>query len=379
MRRIAHQRSYEQHTPKMYIDDDERSLLSMKDLRVHKKVSLWKRAGGLTTLVMVAVGIAVGFTMGFDEARSQQSQKQLDDLLLGNRGSAKYSPTTTPLELLGFVRKTRRNLLVKLVEDYGEYVTALTDKSSLYSVFRVKEGSKSRYRRRILQKILAKQINPKERVVFRWVTAGDESAAGYGNDPEQSYTHVLHDTVRDAFESVGVEFEVHNRAMEGFGSAPAVALCMPQLFGDSIDVLSWDFSALDGDRHYRAALWGIRATLHPTRPLLLMMDSFRGGRYRQLARMDGKLGVALLDDGGLHNLVGQQFPDSTRITHPEQLPPALQYLQCDGHLEGHELCNDRDAHGKCNDPKGDLCRQYKFLQNDSCQVNKYQVAWIPGW
>lgn len=335
--------------------------------------------GGIPATILVLSGLCVGFLMGFDQASSQVSQKRIDDFLIGNNGHARYSPTTTPLELLGFVRRTRSGLIDKLREDYGDYVSAMTDKGNLYSIFSLSESSKTRYRRRIMQKILQKQTQPKESIRFKWVSAGAEGTAGLGNDPDQSYTNIMEETVKDTFGSVGIEFVAESRAIPGFGSGPAASLCMEDLYGNDMDLLSWDFSASDADHHYRSSLWGIRASLLPSQPLLLMIDDAKIGRWKQMRRIDGKLGVALFSSDGVERFARRHLPDSARVTHPEQLPHALQHFHCAGAIEGHMICEERDAHGRCNHEKGDACREHKFKPNETCDVSKYQVDWVPGW
>jgi hypothetical protein len=177
------------------------------------------------------------------------------------------------------------------------------DKSKINQVFQMSDESKSRYHRRIIQKILKKQLNPNNVVPFTWVTAGDVRAAGFGNDPGNSYTSMLDDTARDAFAAVGLHFVAKNQGIYNFPSGPALSLCMNKVYGSDIDVLSWDFALADGDFHYKSALFGMRATLHPTKPLLMMIDSGDDERWKKFSWGEGKVGVALLDTERLGKLV----------------------------------------------------------------------------
>ena len=361
----------------MFISDDERSLLSMRSMRASRPKSLWKRFGGLNALLMIMSGIMLGFIMGYDEASSRQSKQQLESLASDNK--AVYHAHTTPLELLGHIRRTRKQVVDKITLEYGGWASTLLDKGSLTNVFQIEEGSISRYRRKLQQKLLRKLIDRRNHVKFRWVTAGDEAAAGLGLAPNQSYSDIVRDTATDAFNAVGIGLEVKNKALKGFGSAPALALCLTDFFGPKIDVLSWDFGATDLDNAYRTALWGARATLHPTKPLLMVIDSSNSRRWRQMSRVDGKLGVALLDTLSLADFADRHLPDSTHLTRPTDLPYAVRYLQCKGAIEGQNVCESEEKRGRCTDPRAEICYKNKFEASNNCETAKYQVDWIPGW
>ena len=361
--------------------------LSMRGFRDISNKSLWQHLGGSSTLSMIVLGLFIGFLMGYDQATNHLHSEHLSTSSSRNRGellqhgSQHYDPMATPLELLGHVRKQRQRLLHKLQQDYGEYASVLTDRASLDFVFKINEASRQRFHRRLILKILGKQENPSEKVKFTWVTAGDQRASGKGNLPIDSYTDILQDTTKDAFAAVGLTLQTKNRAFDGYGSGPALGLCMETVYGSDIDILSWDFQTTDGTRQYRAALWGTRAIIHPSRPLLMMIDHGPLKRWKQMFRVDGKQrGVAMLDTQHMADLVKRQFPDSSRHDLPETLPPALRYLKCHGSLEGHFFCKDHPKRNYiCNNPKGDICRANKYIISDTCKLKKYQTDWMPGW
>lgn len=374
-----------------YVMDDEATMLSMRNFRQQPKPpSMWKKLGGGTALIMALLGLVIGFIMGFDQAASHASPTQTSQAIIvttesSNGAIVRYNSMTSPIELLGLVRKTRMSLIQKLRDEYGdEYANILMEKSNLDSIFHLTPASKLRYQRRMIQKILHKQLKPKEKVPFTWVTAGDVHAAGFGNDPGHSYTSMLEDTVSEAFSAVGLEFVAKNHGLFNIPSAPAVALCMTTIYGkENIDVLSWDFSLADGDFRYRAALFAMRATMHPSRPLLFMMDSKLDERWKKYFWVEGKVGVGMMDTASLQEMVIRHFPDSSRLPHPEQLPPALAYLQCNGAMEGQ--CHQPGTRKQCNandmelDKRGLACREHKFLVTDSCDMHKYQSDWNIGW
>jgi hypothetical protein len=366
----------------MYVSDEERSVLSMRHFRDHKEPSSWKKLGGTPTLMMVIFGLLVGFVMGFDQASThgKSHENNLNQIVMdANSGVVRYSSETTPLELLGLVRKTRLTLMQKIREEYGDYANVLMDKATLDRIFRLSEGSKSRYHRRLIQKILKKQIKPKDTVPFTWVTAGDVRASGYGNNPGHSYTSMLDDTAGDAFKAVGLNLVAKNHGVYNFPSGPALSLCMNSVYGSDIDILAWDFALADGDFQYRASLFGMRATMHPSKPLLMMLDESINERGKQYFGVEGKVGVALFDTLSLQEVVAGQLPDSAQLSHPEQLPPALRFFQCNGAIEGHYHCVDGSKHHVCNQENGGICRDNKFIEKSTCDTVKYHSDWNLGW
>lgn len=357
---------------------DEQNLLpSIRKIQERISSSLWRRIGGFPTVILVVSGLVIGFMMGYDQSAKSDPPPQLDKIMVDkNSGIIRYGPGRTPLELLGIVRKTRQTLIQTLQEEYGDYTGLLINGANLDNVFAMSSGSKFRYQRRILQKLLMKQLEPRKKVTFTWVTAGDVRAGGFGNHREHSYTSVLERTVSDAFRAVGIEFVAKNRAVYSATTGPTMALCMDTIYGSDIDVLSWDFSLSDGDIDYRAGLWSTRATMHPTRPLLMMLDKTESNRWKNFFAVEGKIGITSID---IEQFVSQDMPDSTRTTHPEQLPPALQYLQCNGFIEGHRNCVEKSLHHICNDEKGEVCRENKFLDGSKCEMAQYQSDWNCGW
>mmetsp|Transcript_27524 Transcript_27524/g.40664 ORF Transcript_27524/g.40664 Transcript_27524/m.40664 type:complete len:613 (-) Transcript_27524:109-1947(-) len=356
---------------------EKNALPSIRKIQERISSSSWRRIGGFPTVILVISGLVIGFLMGYDQSAKNDSLPELDKIMVDtNSGIIRYGPGRTPLELLGIVRKTRQTLTQTLQEEYGDYAGLLMNGANLGTVFPMSEGSKLRYQRRIVQKLLQKQLEPEKTVTFTWVTAGDVRASGFGNYPDHSYTSVLERTVTDAFQAVGIQFVAKNRAVYSAATGPTMALCMEKIYGLDIDVLSWDFSLSDGEVDYRAGLWSTRAVMHPSRPLLMMLDASDTNRWKNFFSVEGKIGVASLD---VRQLASQDMPDSTRITHPEQLPKALQYLQCNGSIEGHHNCNEESVHNICNDEKGEICRGNKFFDNENCEMVQYQSDWNCGW
>jgi hypothetical protein len=135
-----------------------------------------------------------------------------------------------------------------------------------------------RLKRRLIEKILDKLLDPSKNVDFVWATAGDSSAAGHGNMFNQSYTAVLERAVQPAFQAIGLNFVARNYGMIWYQSAPELAFCMKEIYGTAgdLDILNWDFSMQDGDAHsYKAEMWVERAIIHPGLPILFLLTSDR--------------------------------------------------------------------------------------------------------
>ena len=378
-------------SPKMLIDTGD---MSMNDFRtnskedydkspysLHTSATFWKRIEW-KTLLLVFFGLMIGFLMGLDQSSSLQQQQRMDTLIARagtTTTTTRAGVETTPLELLGAVRKTRQFLLQQLKADYGEYASSFLDKNNLASIFQISEGSRNKFHRKILEKIVTKQLRPTEKVSITWVSTGDAAAAGYGSLPSDSYTSVMEDTVSQAFNSLGLNFVAVNYGIEGLGSGLEAALCMETLFGDDIDFLSWDFATSDRDQDYRAALWGVRAAAHQSHPLVVMLGDKESPQWTQLSRMEDRVGISLMDLAALPFFRQQYLPDSNRFTHPEQLPPALQYYQCNGAVEGTFQCSNKTTHFVCMAEMANSCQAHKFYSEMTCEYQQHHSPWIHGW
>jgi hypothetical protein len=64
----------------------------------------------------------------------------------------------------------------------------------------------------------------------------------------QSYAHVFERTLKPAFDAARIPLVVRNHAMGGTGSVPG-SYCMATVYGDDIDVASWDFGMTEGNNY----------------------------------------------------------------------------------------------------------------------------------
>ena len=76
-------------------------------------------------------------------------------------------------------------------------------------------------------------------------------SAGHGNLFQESYTKVMEHTAKDVFASVGLIFEARNYAMGATASAAEMSMCFSQIFGDDVDIFSWDYGMLEARDYLR--------------------------------------------------------------------------------------------------------------------------------
>lgn len=431
-------------------DDDSRSAFSSSSW--DDKASGTTSSGGLPSaiklplsiLTMVAAAFAIGVHLGYErgigadllelegvgDARSEAEAGEG-----GGRSDDGPSFSSAPqrrrrrvvlstAELLGDFAKARRNVRRTLAAEYGRHTGTIFDTMLSRRIFVSTEESRGRLRRRIMSKIVRAQIMAEDvaakeaaadgqfgrnsrdsregeaatRAQFVWATAGDASAAGRGNAPHMHYTSVLHDTVRDAFAALGVDFVARNRALGDDDDAtgkPAAAtaemsLCMENVYGDDLDVLAHDFapSTTDDDAGAaarRAALWSHRAAAHPSRPALVALTSSASPIWSNFAAMDGKgSSVVLMDDAALDGALTPRLPQSanhppSESTIDSTLPPPLSNFVCGGRREGSMPCDDPNKRFVCEAEGAQPCLAEKFSVQEECADGRAQTSWNRGW
>mmetsp|Transcript_7710 Transcript_7710/g.11021 ORF Transcript_7710/g.11021 Transcript_7710/m.11021 type:complete len:630 (-) Transcript_7710:48-1937(-) len=304
----------------------------------------------------------------------------------------KIDSSRSILNLLGSLYREQYLMKQNVIQEYGEYYGLIFDSAMMDRIFMMNNISRERLKRRMMIKILqslSKENEPnkyeddgnlrEQDITFTWVTGGDSSAAGHGNLLEQSYTAVLEDTVKDVFASLGIKFIARNYAMGGYVSAPELALCMESIYGSDIDVLNWDFAKMDGTNHHRAALWGSRAGVHPSKPILFMMDDLSSKRFETFLSLESRgLSVALFDRRSYLQMKLFRAPDSKR-DNVEIIPDALKYFMCNGATEGVEACDDLANFNMCAQKGGEECLRKKWPNNVVCKVPAHKMLHLPGW
>jgi hypothetical protein len=249
-----------------------------------------------------------------------------------------------------------------LEQDYGKYKDDNFDSDSVLKAFKSPSHvSIERLQRRILIKILEAQLIDGKNVEFNWLIGGHSAAAGHGNLFEQTYGYVLEESAKPIFKALGIDFYGKNYAMGGMKSAPASALCMSELFGPDLDILSWDYGMTDGSRSSDLYnIWSQRAGVHPTKPTLV---SFHSASATHIHPKIEDAGMSAFEAVFVSDKVAPKLPDSDDPdVDVESLPRGVKYYMCKGRRETNEPCSLN-----------------KWATEDVCPKMKYQVNWHDGW
>lgn len=318
-------------------------------------------------------------------------------------GASETRPDDTTA-LLGAMAKEDALLKSRLRRYFGEHRSLLFDPVVTEKVFTTDSSlSRDRLRRRLTTKLLeAATSSSSSSTRLVWAVAGDAAAAGHGNLRAQSYARVAEDTARASFAAVGVELEVRDYGMGGYRSAPELALCAEAVYGEDVDLLAWDFSASGSDPHH-AALFAHRAGVHPSAPVVLVMDDDEDdARWEAVAAVE-RAGLGAVRVRSRHAELLRRIPvtgrvdpndvNEHRLRRNEALPHALKRLRCDedytvleGGPCGSPNDHDEDQH---NDPHpvrpqhcdhhARSCRRDKFATSEYCVDARHQNDVHPGW
>jgi len=143
--------------------------------------------------------------------------------------------------------------------------------------------------------------------------------------------------------------------MGGTSSGSNIALCMDQIFGIDIDILSWDYGMTDSRMTTcNSYLWMNRIALHPTTPIAV---TFAGKTWST-----NGTGLITFDQQSLKDKIAG-LPDSSTIEDIESLPNSLRYMTCGGKIES----------------KDGVCEGHKWNTSGFCTKTTFQASWHPGW
>lgn len=267
-------------------------------------------------------------------------------------------------------------LVQSLKFDYGNetydkmFVTSDSRSQGKY-VFQTPSGeanSWNRSKRKMMMKLLQAQIHRKK-IPFVWATGGHSAAAGHGNFYDESYTNYLNKAAVPIFESVGLDFVARNYAMGGTNSAPEVAMCSKEIFGEDIDVLVWDFGMTDGGSIEKLFLYMYRGVAcNKNRPIGLAYHA--GGRYErhrhsmmEMLEQNFSLPVFQSSEEVMVEVLAN-VPDTFGMS-PEQIdsmPKFVRNFKCSNSIETGEP----------------FCSTSKFNLT-LCENRKARTSWHPGW
>jgi hypothetical protein len=205
-----------------------------------------------------------------------------------------------------------------------------------------------------------------ERFIF--ATAGHSSSAGHGNFEHQSYTKVMERTVSTVFEAIGMEFEGRNYGMSARSSAPHLAMCINQVYGNDVDLLAWDFGQTDARDYWKMAMFFYRAALHhPNHPTLLglHLDKKRHHQILKLAKTTDMPALAMCPSG--MEQVLSSMPDMHELSEEEiqKFPRMVQNFHCQGAYE---------TSGNMGCPT-----TMERFNLSVCPERWWVAKWHPGW
>ena len=217
-----------------------------------------------------------------------------------------------------------------------------------------------RMKRKFIIRILRAQISRKP-VPFVWATAGDQVAAGRGNFFAEQYTIVLQKTVETVMAAAGITLQTRPYGMVYLRSSPEIAACCKALFGEDVDLISWDFSTTDANHIWRLEFFAHRIMRMDHHPALLVMQS-DVDRRDIVDHLAGQ-GMAILRQDRPYVLGRMlQFPDSREKEVIAEATDHVRYFRCGTMME-----------------VGPGCSDYKFRHNGTCDNREYQTRWHPGW
>jgi hypothetical protein len=251
-------------------------------------------------------------------------------------------------------------------KDYGEHAEQLFDTVAVMKYFKTPfddpkfghtyDKSKERLKRRMKIKIIESQIE-RGQTTFTWTIGGHSAAAGHGNLFRQASAAVIEKSLEGVFDSLGILFRTKNYAMGGTSSGPEVSMCMESIFGQDMDIISWDYGMTDARQPHLYGLWTERAALVPSRPIQFAFGQ-KGINYQNALVNAGGASFSSNLDNSRNILPSSDDPD----VDASKLPPGLQNYLCNGHVE-----------------VGEPCKDHKWDTKHTCPNIKHQVSWHNGW
>jgi len=205
------------------------------------------------------------------------------------------------------------------------------------------------------------------RIPFVWATGGHSAAAGHGNLYNESYTAVMEQTVRPIFQAIGIHFSGRNYAMGGTSSSPEIASCVDAIFGQDIDVLSWDFGMTDSRNYAAMQYYFYRAARIKSRPTCIAIHvggRGSGDRVDAMRELEDRGLTAFYMNETTVQAVTAVIPDTLGLNESDinEMPTHVRAFKCGNQLEN-------------GDPG---CGPYKYNLN-VCPKRKFKAKWHPGW
>lgn len=264
------------------------------------------------------------------------------------------------------------------------------------------------------RKMMIKILTANDATKYVWATGGHSAAAGHGNLFHETYTKVMEATSSEVFQAAGLRLEARNYAMGATSSAAEMSMCFREVYGDDVDIFSWDFAMLEA-RDYLAgrllhyATRGLLSNQHGVVPAFVGLQEVSSARMKMLEELhtafrrdddEENNGLALfLRDEDYWKMMKNAIPDVSFLSKTQnvkrnnclrhdmflkvpilpffakqlkkknadlstdeinQLPEFVKYFKCDGAIE-----------------KG-FCEDYKY-SSEICPERMGKASWHPGW
>ena len=119
-----------------------------------------------------------------------------------------------------------------------------------------------------------------------------------------------------------------------------------------------DYYETDGDHYDLYRLWGNRAAIHPTMPIIFLQ-----GNDIQRAMINEEFERVGLCTVGSHFQHLRSLLPNTNSASAGNLPSAVRYYKCNGKVEDEEPCESRKWE----------------VHDNSCNISKYQIKIRSGW
>jgi hypothetical protein len=283
--------------------------------------------------------------------------------------------------MLGNIAVQQKRIKMKLSDEYGRFSQEIFNSLNLQRLFHISFLSRKRLIRRMMIKILQGRDNKGElsdAPIFHWMTSGGSSAAGHGSAYSDSYTAILENTVSDLFRIAGVKFKATNHAGDVF-SGIELGLCMESVFGDAVDILSWDFTSSGAEdereqlnssgQYIDPSTFAERlGKVYPKLPFFISLRQIKSSEsLHELHQLEERgLGIGAMNEEYLKEII-LDLPDYN--INPEMKPPAIRKIRCGYSIEGKESDSTEAIE----------CLEEQFRQLPQCPVELYRSNINDGW
>jgi hypothetical protein len=153
--------------------------------------------------------------------------------------------------------------------------------------------------------------------------------------------------------------------MGGTSSAPEIAMCVKEVYGTDIDVLSWDSGSLDGNNYAGMSQYFLRAAILPNRPALVALHLGSKKERRDVMKELEEIGLtSLVFDDREEKAMNELIPDTMGLSDEEvaEMPDFVRSFKCGKQIE-----------------KGDPgCEEEKW-NTTICNSRRHKTGHHPGW